>query len=156
MKHLSKQHIFKLCLILPVIAVLCSFLLSPRISDTFLTLRLPPWTPDPAALLLLMILFVLPNVFPLYSLWISIHFERNQALKLFLASYFFLFFWPILLFEYRLSFFALVWSAALTLINLCLLMQLLLIRPKSMLLTLPYALWCVFLLYLSFGIVILN
>lgn len=156
MKHLSTHQIFKLCLILPVIAVLCSFLLSPGITDAWSQFRLPPFTPKPGAFLILMILFTLPNSFPLSFLARSIHFERNKALKLFLVSYFFLFFWPILLFEYQVSIFALVWTVTLNLINGCLFLQLFLIRPKSAFWLLPYLLWCVFLCCLNLGILILN
>lgn len=156
MKHLSPHQIFKLCLILPVIAVLCSFLLSPGITDAWSQFRLPPFTPKPGAFLILMLLFTLPNSFPLSFLARSIHFERNKALKLFLVSYFFLFFWPILLFEYQVSIFALVWTVTLNLINGCLFLQLFLIRPKSVFWLLPYLLWCVFLCCLNLGILILN
>ena len=156
MNHLSHHHIFKLCLILPVIATLCSFLLSPGISDAFSAFRMPPAVPDPALLLILMLLFPLANSFPLSYVFHCHHPERSQALKLFLASYFFLFFWPILLFEYQVSFFALVWSMALLLINCCLCLQIFLIRPKSAFWLLPYLLWCTFLFYISFGLLILN
>lgn len=156
MNHLSHHHIFKLCLILPMTATLCSFLLSPGISDAYSAFRMPPGSPDPALLLILMIVFPAANSFPLSYVLRCRHPERPQAQKLFLASYFFLFFWPILLFEYQVNFFGFVWTAALLLINCCLFLQILLIRPKSAFWLLPYLLWCMFLFYLSLGILILN
>lgn len=156
MHSLSKHHIFKLCFIIPMIITLCSFLLAPHLYDIFSDFRTPPFTPRPAFFTFFILFLNVPNALSFYHLFLTRHCEKNQAIKLFLASYFFLFFWPILMFEYQMTFFALVWCLALALIVLCLFLQLLIIQRKCAFLVVPFFLWCIFLCYINLGIVILN
>lgn len=156
MNSFSKYHLFKLCLILPMIVTLCSALLSPHLYVVFSSFRTPPLTPDPAFFPFFILLLNVLNGFMAYHLCLSKHYEKAQAIKLVLASYFFLFFWPILFAEYQLTFFAFIWCLALVLIVLCLFLQLLCIQYGCAILVLPFLLWCVFLCYINLGIVILN
>lgn len=156
MNHLSKHQIFKLFLIFPIIITLCSSLLSPHLYDNFSLLGTPLLTPGPSLFSFLMLLFSLPNGLASYYTYFSMDYHRIPVLKMFLAFDCFLFFWPIILFEYQLYFFALVWCFALFFISICIFLQLICFYRRCACLFFLCMIWCLFLCYLNLGIFLLN
>lgn len=156
MKRLSKHHILKLCIVLPAVISLCSFLLSPHIYDMLSDFRTPQFMPDTIVFFFLMLFFYILFGISAYYVIISPSYHKIHLVKFYIASCFFLFFWPILLFEYRILFFALIWSITFTLINLYLFLTLIPTQLKSAILICPYIIWGLFLCCLNLGFLILN
>lgn len=156
MKHLSKHHILKLCMVLPAVISLCSFVLSPHVYDALSDFRTPLFMPDTVLFFCLMVFFHILFGISAYYVIISSSYHKIHLVKFYIASCFFLFFWPILLFEYQILFFALVWSMALILINLYLFLVLLSEQLKPAILMIPYLLWSLFLCCLNLGFLLLN
>lgn len=156
MKHLSNHHIFKLCMVLPAVISLCSFILSPHIYDMISEFRTPSFMPDIHSLFFFMLVFSIFFGISAYYFILSSGRYTAHILKFYAASCFFLFFWPILLFEYQLLFFAFVWTIMLNLINCYLFFMLCALNLKSTISLIPYLLWCLFLCCFTLNFLILN
>ncbi len=119
MKQLSKKQLLKLCIIFPILVSLLSRLLTPRMDEVFRQLNKPPFVPAPWIFSVVWLILDILLGLSLYTLLTSdvTEQEKKQGIKLFLAVSFFLFFWPIIFFEYGLVFFSFVWILALNLLN---------------------------------------
>lgn len=156
MKHLSNHHVLKLCMVFPAVISLCSFVFSPHIYDVLSGFRTPPFMPDTILFFFLMLFFYILFGISAYYVIISGSYHKTHLIKFYIASCFFLFFWPIILFEYQLLFFAFVWITTHTLINLYLFLLLITANLKSAMLMIPYLIWGLFLCCLNLSFFILN
>lgn len=158
MKELSKKQILKLCIIFPILVSLFSRLLTPRMDEVYRQLNKPPLVPAPWIFSVVWLLLDILNGLALYTLLTSDNTEqeKKQGVKLFLAVYFFLFFWPIIFFEYGLVFFSFVWILALVLLNTLMIYTYWQYNKKSAAFLVPYYVWCVFAALLNLGFLIVN
>ena len=158
MKQLSKKQLLKLCIIFPILVSLLSRLLTPRKDEVFRQLNKPPFVPAPWIFSVVWLILDILLGLSLYTLLTSdiTEQEKKQGIKLFLAVSFFLFFWPIIFFEYGLVFFSFVWILALNLLNALMFYVFRKYSKKSALLLIPYIIWCLFAALLNLGFLIVN
>lgn len=78
------------------------------------------------------------------------------AISLYAVQLFFNFFWSPIFFNLKAYFFAFVWLLVLLVLVIRTTMSFYKIDKKSGYLMIPYILWCIFALYLNFGIFVLN
>ena len=78
------------------------------------------------------------------------------AISLYAVQLFFNFFWSPIFFNLKAYFFAFVWLFVLIVLVIRTTMSFYKIDKKSGYLMIPYILWCIFALYLNFGIYVLN
>lgn len=82
--------------------------------------------------------------------------RKNRALYVYALQLGVNFFWPLIFFRLEMFLAAFLWLAVLWLLVAVCTLLFYHIRPSAGKLMLPYLFWCIFALYLNFGVYILN
>ena len=101
------------------------------------------------------ILYVLMGISSLI-IYSSSSYKREDALKLYIVQLFVNGFWTVIFFNLRLYFLAFLWIILLIVLVVIMISRFYNIDKKAAYLQIPYLIWLLFALYLSFGVFVLN
>ena len=101
------------------------------------------------------ILYVLMGISSLI-IYNSSSYKREDALKLYIVQLFVNGFWTVIFFNLRFYFLAFLWIILLIVLVVIMFSRFYNIDKKAAYLQIPYLIWLIFALYLSFGVFVLN
>lgn len=143
-------------LLIPQLVGLLASFLSGNIKEKYSALIQPPFSPPALVFPIVWFIIYILMGFSAYFVFSDWKYKKGDSFFYYSSQLAINFLWPIFFFGLELRFFSIFWSLLLTVFIVLNIISFYKVRKISGFLLIPYLIWSVFALYLTFGTWILN
>ncbi|MGL4791721.1 MAG: TspO/MBR family protein [Anaerotignaceae bacterium] len=155
-QNLQEFEKLLISILIPIFLGFTTSLLTKNSTTIYSTLIKPNLSPPPIVFpIVWTVLYILMGIsaFIVYS---SDSENKKKALSLYIAQLFFNITWTFIFFNLQNYLLAVIWTGILIVLVVKMIVEFYKISPLSAYLQIPYFLWCVFAMYLTLGVYMLN